>query len=443
MAIGLVGSPTTFTSGATSTTTITLNVPAGVVNGQLLLAVLTIDGGSSATITPPAGWTLANRTNSSTLIAQGLYYRIANTEPASYSWTTSNRNSSAVMAAYSGVDPNTPLIGVATRASTSTTSSLAGATVSPANETAFALEFVSTRNTTAAVTVNTVSSGYTLRADVSNTASAWMETILEDNNIFTAPVRGHTVGTMTVSASVTDQVECAVCLNPQVSSTKLAIEQMALGVGSGGTASTGTFSTGYANELLVAFIASDVAGDIVTDVSDTAGLTWTAVINPGTANGGGVGIYYALAATQVVNDAVTATVTTATANVDIGLYCLVNAVSPYIGATVSNTSASGTPTTSLTTTANNSWVIAAGVASTSPVIGAATGSVISSAVGFVAGTAMAWAERMTNTGSPSGTAATVALAPVTVAYGQVAVEILAQANTLAPIQSEITLLGNG
>src|SRR5581483_9564177 len=57
-----------------SGTVVTLALPGGVKEGDLLLAVLLAGGGSSLTVTPPAGWTVALRTNDGTTAAQILLW---------------------------------------------------------------------------------------------------------------------------------------------------------------------------------------------------------------------------------------------------------------------------------------------------------------------------------------------------------------------------------
>src|SRR5262245_32203263 len=71
-----------------ASTTVTLTVPAGVVSGDLLLAVLHVGGGTGTTITPPAGWELVLRTNDGTSEATAVYRRryLADT-PAAHTWT--------------------------------------------------------------------------------------------------------------------------------------------------------------------------------------------------------------------------------------------------------------------------------------------------------------------------------------------------------------------
>lgn len=90
-------------ASAVDGTTVTLNVPAGTVNGDLLIAVVTWLG--TGAITAPAGWTLTNNWGAGTSPKQLTYYRTAASEPASYNWTISVGGSwSGGMVALTGHD---------------------------------------------------------------------------------------------------------------------------------------------------------------------------------------------------------------------------------------------------------------------------------------------------------------------------------------------------
>ena len=93
---------------------ITINRPAGTVSGSLLLAQIAVRGGTTQTITAPAGWTLVptnGRVNSGVTLAQAIYYRIAGAaEPASYQWTfSSSARSTGIILRYSGTHATTPI----------------------------------------------------------------------------------------------------------------------------------------------------------------------------------------------------------------------------------------------------------------------------------------------------------------------------------------------
>lgn len=96
-----------------TTSSLTINVPAGASSGDVMIASVAVNP-SSVTITAPAGWTLIRQTaqgagNSSRL---ATYYRVAGaSEPASYSWTLNGAHAGAVggIMSFSGVDNTSPI----------------------------------------------------------------------------------------------------------------------------------------------------------------------------------------------------------------------------------------------------------------------------------------------------------------------------------------------
>jgi Polysaccharide lyase len=103
------------TSGSTSSSTsLTLETPAGLAAGHLLIAALDVRLASSSTITAPSGWTLIRRDSNVppyAALSQALYFKIAtSSEPASYEWTFSaSTSASGGILAFSGIDATTPI----------------------------------------------------------------------------------------------------------------------------------------------------------------------------------------------------------------------------------------------------------------------------------------------------------------------------------------------
>jgi hypothetical protein len=96
-------------AGGGGSTTLTINKPAGVVQNDVMIASISV-GPSTATITPPAGWTLVRRTDQATGTSNSLavYKLLAGAaEPASYDWTFSAGHTGAAggIMAFSGADP--------------------------------------------------------------------------------------------------------------------------------------------------------------------------------------------------------------------------------------------------------------------------------------------------------------------------------------------------
>ena len=110
MPITLVGTSSAQDLG---TATVTINVPAGTQNGDVMILMMSLDGG---TATKPAAFTAVPVTglnwNPGALGFKTLncWYRVASSEPASYTIThTSGHDSSLVMATYRNVNNVTPI----------------------------------------------------------------------------------------------------------------------------------------------------------------------------------------------------------------------------------------------------------------------------------------------------------------------------------------------
>ena len=107
-----------YVSDSGTNTTISGNVPANVVDGNLMLA-FALSGAfpdNPASITNPAGWTsiiLETGVNGLYFRPYSLSYRVANSEPSSYSWTvTSGTTDDAVaIIRVTGANTSSPISG--------------------------------------------------------------------------------------------------------------------------------------------------------------------------------------------------------------------------------------------------------------------------------------------------------------------------------------------
>ncbi|WP_437999352.1 cell wall anchor protein [Sorangium sp. So ce185] len=108
-------STVTFRSSSTATgknlTALTLAKPAGVAQGDVLLARIAIRNQVGAVIAPPAGWTLLRSDQSASALKSWVLWKVASgAEPASYSF---GFDVSAYLAgsivAFSGADPASPI----------------------------------------------------------------------------------------------------------------------------------------------------------------------------------------------------------------------------------------------------------------------------------------------------------------------------------------------
>ncbi len=93
-------------------TYVTVTAPAGISSGDLLIAAVATDGGTSTTIAAPAGWTLLDRgSDSLNRVTLGVWWKLAGaSEPSSYTftWTGYERAYGWVMR-FTGHDPADPI----------------------------------------------------------------------------------------------------------------------------------------------------------------------------------------------------------------------------------------------------------------------------------------------------------------------------------------------
>jgi hypothetical protein len=100
-------------TGSTSSTasSVTVNVPAGAQAGDLMIAQIAIRGGSSQSITAPAGWSLVRSDLSGTAIIQAIYsHAVSSSEPSTYTWTfRGNNNAAGGIADFFGANTASPV----------------------------------------------------------------------------------------------------------------------------------------------------------------------------------------------------------------------------------------------------------------------------------------------------------------------------------------------
>jgi hypothetical protein len=84
--------------------------PVGVAVNDVMIAQITYESGTAATITVPPGWTLARRTDQVQDIGQAVYHRtVDGSEGPSFSWGLGGKKGSGGILAYRGVDPANPI----------------------------------------------------------------------------------------------------------------------------------------------------------------------------------------------------------------------------------------------------------------------------------------------------------------------------------------------
>ncbi|HEV8656755.1 MAG TPA: hypothetical protein VGR85_14705, partial [Candidatus Limnocylindria bacterium] len=91
-------------------TSITIDKPAGVVDGDVMVASIGMNS-ASTTITPQdAGWTFVSRALNGAGSSVAVYVQVASGEPANYTWDVSaTQFIIGAISAYSGVDTTTPV----------------------------------------------------------------------------------------------------------------------------------------------------------------------------------------------------------------------------------------------------------------------------------------------------------------------------------------------
>jgi hypothetical protein len=105
------GNVSTNSSVHVTYTLVTVDRPASVAAGDLLLANIAINGGSPASVTAPSGWTQVLRADNDTNVSLISYYKVAGaSEPSNYTWTIDTQTrAEGGITQYSGVDTSNPI----------------------------------------------------------------------------------------------------------------------------------------------------------------------------------------------------------------------------------------------------------------------------------------------------------------------------------------------
>jgi hypothetical protein len=153
---------------AAAGTTLTIPVPRNVADGQLLIMVVSLRGGSGVTGFACTGWTSLLSSNQSTNVQLNVLYRLAASEPASYAptWTGSNLAVGTIMA-ISGWDGVAPTI--TSQANTGSPSAATAPTITPSRSPSLLLMIT---GVSAGITLFTANPALTKRIDAKSTAGA-------------------------------------------------------------------------------------------------------------------------------------------------------------------------------------------------------------------------------------------------------------------------------
>lgn len=132
MSAPVLAATATALDASAAATSITVNKPTGTASGDLLLASVTLRI-SSATITPPAGWTQVASGGASSITLATFIKVAGGSEPSSYTFTTSLAGRQAAgIDRITGADPITP-VDVHSSASGTAATSLVAAAVDPSS----------------------------------------------------------------------------------------------------------------------------------------------------------------------------------------------------------------------------------------------------------------------------------------------------------------------
>ncbi len=177
--------------------TLVLTKPTGTAQGDLLVAGITVDGGSAISVTSPAGWTLLRRTDASTNLSLLSYWKLAGaSEASSYTFTVTSTRATGGIVRFSGVDQSNPVEASSgsssVTASTSATAPAITVTAGSAQVGFFAAD---------GRTGFTVASGMTERFDQQQGTAANPGPTLEGATATTASAGSFAAKTATIAAS--------------------------------------------------------------------------------------------------------------------------------------------------------------------------------------------------------------------------------------------------
>lgn len=165
-------SKSTVTHGGVSSASVTVSKPAGVTDGDFLLAAFTQGNGAPTFTGVPSGWTHLRRLSGDILGAgYGLevYYKIASGEPSSWTWTLNSASGgiAGFVAAWSGVNPLAPIDVETGTGNNSSGTALQFESVTPTSSNGMALGIVADLTTSSSST-GSAPSGFTERVDVAD-----------------------------------------------------------------------------------------------------------------------------------------------------------------------------------------------------------------------------------------------------------------------------------
>jgi hypothetical protein len=257
---------------------LSLPKPTGTVQNDVMIAAITIRGGSGVTITAPNGWTSIQNTNTAgNEIKTQSWYKVASgSEGSSYTWTwTGARAASGVVASYSGVDPNTPIDTSGSQANSSATTHTAPS-ITPTNGSNYLVVIYGISNSYPISSTSPLTDrGYSASSGSSNLTA----TRIADEQLRHTGATGSRIVTTTLgAASVGQQVALLPHLSTltQASHRWFGQDERVAGINwinHPSAVENQWTSVTYGNGL---FVATSVSGTGNRVMTSPDGITWTA-----------------------------------------------------------------------------------------------------------------------------------------------------------------------
>lgn len=155
----------------TGNTPFTLNVPAGVLDNDILIAILTMDSNTNDWVRP-GGWTALQNDIHTAGQTTDVSYRVAASEPASYNWThdVGASATTALMVAYRG-GVTSPVLETSS-VGQQTGTALTFPSITTTTDQAMVIVYVTSDNTGAdGAQTYSIPAGYTSRANFQSTTA--------------------------------------------------------------------------------------------------------------------------------------------------------------------------------------------------------------------------------------------------------------------------------
>ncbi len=185
-------------SNNANTNSLSVSRPTGTVDGDVLIAVV---AWWVQTLTPPSGWTQIGSTQTWNVGGEDVfmraYYRVASSEPASYTWGLSATNDIAVsIATYYNVDTGSVVDAQAGQTNASSTA-MTAPSVSPTLSTDMLLFLGAAGSDSAGSATATPPAGMTERSDA--TGGTWIKAYIAEQLLSSAGATGTRTATLSTS----------------------------------------------------------------------------------------------------------------------------------------------------------------------------------------------------------------------------------------------------